>query len=102
VKSGKAKAIGVSKFNTDYVRHSHAYLESVHGITPASNQVGFNLLHRQPERNGMLDACRELNVTILPILPLAEGVLTGKYRVGGQEYGSWHPRPTGCGPTAAS
>ena len=34
----------------------------------------------------MLAACRELGVTILPILPLAEGVLTGKYRVGGQEH----------------
>ncbi|MBM0202643.1 aldo/keto reductase [Micromonospora sp. STR1s_5] len=59
----------------------------MHGITLASNQVGFNLLHRHPETNGMLAACRELGVTILPILPLAEGVLTGKYRVGGQEYG---------------
>jgi aryl-alcohol dehydrogenase-like predicted oxidoreductase len=87
VKSGKAIAIGVSNFSTDYLRHSYAYLNSVHGITLASNQVGFNLLHRQPETNGMLAACRELGVTILPILPLAEGVLTGKYRVGGQEYG---------------
>lgn len=86
VKSGKAKAIGVSNFSTEYLRHSHAYLRGTHGITLASNQVGFNLLHRQPETNGMLAACRELGVTILPILPLAEGVLTGKYRVGGQEH----------------
>lgn len=87
VKSGKARAVGVSNFSTDYLRHSHAYLESVHGIPLASSQVGFNLLHRQPERNGMLTLCKELGVTILPILPLAEGVLTGKYRVGGQEHG---------------
>ncbi len=87
VKSGKAKAIGVSNFSTEYLRHSYEYLASVHGITLASNQIGFNLLHRHPETNGMLAACRELGVTILPILPLAEGVLTGKYRVGGQEYG---------------
>jgi aryl-alcohol dehydrogenase-like predicted oxidoreductase len=87
MKSGKARAIGVSNFSTAYLRHSYTYLKSEHGITLASNQVGFNLLHRQPEANGMLAACRELGVTILPILPLAEGVLTGKYRVGGQEYG---------------
>jgi aryl-alcohol dehydrogenase-like predicted oxidoreductase len=87
VKSGKAKAIGVSNFSTDYLRHSYDYLKSVHSIPLASSQVGFNLLHRQPETNGMLAACRELDVTILPILPLAEGVLTGKYRVGGREYG---------------
>lgn len=91
VKSGKAKAIGVSNFSTDYLRHSYTYLQSVHGVTLASNQVGFNLLHRHPERNGMLAACRELGVTILPILPLAEGVLTGKYRVGGQEHGGQGP-----------
>ncbi|MDQ1203865.1 aldo/keto reductase [Microbacterium sp. SORGH_AS_0862] len=88
VKSGKAKAVGVSNFSTDYLRYSYSYLWSVHGVRLASSQVGFNLLHRHPETNGMLDACRELGVTILPILPLAEGVLTGKYRAGGQEYGS--------------
>ena len=86
VKSGKVKAVGVSNFSTGYMRHSHEYLAKQHGITLASNQVGFNLLHRHPESNGMLTACRELGVTILPILPLAEGVLTGKYRVGGPEY----------------
>ncbi|MFQ1000896.1 aldo/keto reductase [Modestobacter sp. SSW1-42] len=91
VKSGKAKAIGVSNFSTDYLRHSYTYLQSVHGVTLASNQVGFNLLHRHPERNGMLAACRELGVTSLPILPLAEGVLTGKFRVGGQEHGGQGP-----------
>lgn len=87
VHSGKAKAIGVSNFSTQYLRHSYEYLASVHGIELASNQVAYNLLHRHPETNGMLAACRELGVTILPILPLAEGVLTGKYRVGGLEYG---------------
>jgi aryl-alcohol dehydrogenase-like predicted oxidoreductase len=87
VTSGKARAIGVSNFTTDYLQHAHRYLSSVHGIALASNQVAFHLLHRHPENNGMLAACRELNVSILPILPLAEGVLTGKYRVGGQEYG---------------
>jgi aryl-alcohol dehydrogenase-like predicted oxidoreductase len=86
VASGKAKAIGVSNFSTDYLRHALDYLDSVHGLPIASNQVGFNLLHRHPERNGMLALCRERGVTILPILPLAEGVLAGKYRVGGQEY----------------
>ena len=29
----------------------------------AANQVEYSLLHRQPETNGVLDACRELGVT---------------------------------------
>ena len=91
VKSGKARAIGVSNFSTDYLRHAYTYLKSVHSIPLASNQVAFNLLHRQPESNGMLALCRDLVVTILPILPLAEGVLTGKYRFGGQAHGGQGP-----------
>lgn len=91
VTSGKAKAIGVSNVSTAYLRHCHAYLASVHGIPLASTQVGYNLLHRHPERNGMLDLCRELGVSVLPILPLAEGVLTGTYRVGGQDFGGQGP-----------
>lgn len=91
VTSGKAKAIGVSNFSTDDLRHAYDYLRAAHGITLASTQVGYNLLHRHPERNGMLALCRELGVAILPILPLAEGVLTGKYRIGGQDFGGQGP-----------
>ncbi|WP_207710172.1 aldo/keto reductase [Clostridium chromiireducens] len=36
----------------------------------------------------MLTACEELGVTLIAILPLAEGVLTGKYRVGGNSHPS--------------
>jgi aryl-alcohol dehydrogenase-like predicted oxidoreductase len=36
----------------------------------------------------MLTACEELDVALIAILPLAEGVLTGKYRVGGESYPS--------------
>jgi aryl-alcohol dehydrogenase-like predicted oxidoreductase len=53
-----------------------------------SNQVNYSLLHRSPEENGVLDACRELGVTLIAYTPLASGALTGKYRPGGQ-------RPTG-------
>jgi aryl-alcohol dehydrogenase-like predicted oxidoreductase len=45
----------------------------------ASNQVKFNLLDRAPERSGLLQACQELNVTLIAYSPLAQGLLTGKY-----------------------
>jgi aryl-alcohol dehydrogenase-like predicted oxidoreductase len=40
------------------------------------------LLRRFPETNGVLKSCRELNVTMIAYAPLAEGILTGKYRGG--------------------
>jgi aryl-alcohol dehydrogenase-like predicted oxidoreductase len=39
-------------------------------------------LHRQPETDGVLDACRELGVTLIAYQPLASGALTGKYAAG--------------------
>ena len=48
----------------------------------ASNQVEYSLLHRQPEVDGVLDACRELGVTLIAYQPLASGALTGRYAGG--------------------
>jgi aryl-alcohol dehydrogenase-like predicted oxidoreductase len=45
-------------------------------IPLAANEVYYNLLHRQPEVNGVLDACRELNVALVAFFPLASGRLT--------------------------
>src|SRR5438270_116454 len=49
------------------------------GIPLASNQVEYSLLHRKPEVDGVLDACRELGITLIAFSPLAGGALTGKY-----------------------
>ena len=37
---------------------------------------------RRPEVNGVLDACRELGVTLIAYMPLAMGALSGKYGEG--------------------
>jgi len=60
------------------MRHAHATLAE-RGIPLASNQVEYSLLHRQPETDGVLDACQELGVTLIAYTPLAGGLLTGKY-----------------------
>jgi aryl-alcohol dehydrogenase-like predicted oxidoreductase len=86
VEAGKIKAVGVSNYSADQMRAAHAVLAR-RGIPLASNQVEYSLLHRQPEVNGMLDACRELGVTLIAYQPLAGGALTGKYKAG--------DRPTG-------
>lgn len=78
VEAGKVTAVGVSNYSSDQMREAHAALGR-RGIPLASNQVEYSLLHRQPETNGVLEACRELGVTLIAYTPLAGGLLTGKY-----------------------
>jgi aryl-alcohol dehydrogenase-like predicted oxidoreductase len=78
VQAGKIKAVGVSNYSAAQMRAAHAALAQ-RGIPLASNQVEYSLLHRQPEANGVLEACRELGVTLIAYTPLAGGMLTGKY-----------------------
>ena len=75
---GKIKAIGVSNFSADQMRLAHEVLKS-RGLSLSSNQVQYSLLHRDPENNGILSACKELGITLIAYMPLAMGALTGKY-----------------------
>jgi aryl-alcohol dehydrogenase-like predicted oxidoreductase len=78
--AGRIRAIGVSNFRVGELREAHAVLAR-RGVPLASNQVHYSLLHRSPEVDGVLDACRELGVTLLAYSPLEQGLLTGKYSV---------------------
>ena len=78
VAAGKVRAVGVSNFSAAQMRTAHRVLQS-RGVPLASNQVQYSLLHRKPEVDGVLDACRELGVTLIAYMPLASGALTGKY-----------------------
>lgn len=78
VEAGKVRAVGVSNFSAEEMRLAHAELAK-RGIPLASNQVQYSLLHRKPEVDGVLDACRELGITLIAYSPLAMGALTGKY-----------------------
>lgn len=68
VEAGKVKAVGVSNYSAEQMRIAHAALAR-RGIPLASNQVEYSLLHRQPEVDGVLDACRELAVTLTAYTP---------------------------------
>jgi aryl-alcohol dehydrogenase-like predicted oxidoreductase len=78
VQAGKVRAVGLSNYSAAEMRLAHAELAR-RGIPLASNQVQYSSLHRAPEVNGVLQACRELGVTLLAYSPLAMGALTGKY-----------------------
>ncbi len=79
VREGKIRAVGVSNFNVKQMRIAHTRLAR-YGIPLTSNQVHYSLLHRKPEKNGVLAACRELDVALIAYSPLEQGLLTGKFR----------------------
>ncbi|HLI08945.1 MAG TPA: aldo/keto reductase [Ktedonobacteraceae bacterium] len=80
VRSGKVRAVGVSNYNVKQMQRAAARLAR-HDIPLASNQVHYSLLHRKPEQNGVLAACKQMNVALIAYSPLEQGLLTGKFRV---------------------
>lgn len=78
VQDGLVRAVGVSNYNFDQMRRAHETLAGL-GVPLASNQVEYSLLDRKVEREGLLNACHELGVTLIAYSPLAKGALTGKY-----------------------
>jgi aryl-alcohol dehydrogenase-like predicted oxidoreductase len=78
VEAGKIRTVGVSNFNPARMRRAHAALQK-RGLPLAVNQVQYSLLHRDIERNGVLETAKELGVTITAYTPVARGLLTGKY-----------------------
>ena len=78
IEAGLTRAVGVSNYDLPQMQRAQAALAR-RGVALASNQVEYSLLHREPERNGVLNACRELGVALIAYSPLAMGMLTGKY-----------------------
>jgi aryl-alcohol dehydrogenase-like predicted oxidoreductase len=80
VAAGKVREIGCSNFNADQLREAKAVAGNGPSFVSVQNQ--FSLLDRSPERDGVLAACEELGMSLLPFYPLANGLLTGKVRPG--------------------
>jgi len=78
VEAGKIRSVGVSNFSAERMRRAHAALEK-RGLPLAVNQMEYSLLNRKIERDGVLQAAKEMGVTIIAYTPLASGVLSGKY-----------------------
>lgn len=82
VKAGKVREIGCSNFSAAQLQ------EAEHAVAPGaarfvSLQNEYSLLHREPEGD-VLAECTALGLGFLPYFPLANGLLTGKYRKGQQ------------------
>jgi aryl-alcohol dehydrogenase-like predicted oxidoreductase len=81
VKSGKVREIGCSNFSVEQLREAEAATETG-AARFVSVQNEYSLFHREPGRNGILAECAALGIAFLPYFPLANGLLTGKYRKG--------------------
>ncbi|HEX6574240.1 MAG TPA: aldo/keto reductase, partial [Gemmatimonadaceae bacterium] len=78
VKEGKVREIGCSNFNVDQLHEADV------AVAPdcarfVSVQNEYSLLHRDPGK-GLLQECAALGIAFIPYFPLANGMLTGKYR----------------------
>ena len=78
VQAGKIKTVGVSNYSAKRMRAAHAALAR-RGVPLVANQMQYNLLDRRIESNGVMDACKELGITLIAYSPLAQGLLSGKF-----------------------
>lgn len=88
-KSGQIKTIGVSNHNLAEIKRANEIL-GAEGIRVSAVQNHFSLLHRSSEKAGILDYCRENDITFYAYMVLEQGALTGRYD-------TEHPFPNGTG-----
>jgi aryl-alcohol dehydrogenase-like predicted oxidoreductase len=80
VNAGKVREIGCSNFSADQLREAEeATREGAARFASVQNE--YSLLHREPEGD-VLPECERLGIAFIPYFPLANGLLTGKYRRG--------------------
>jgi aryl-alcohol dehydrogenase-like predicted oxidoreductase len=82
VRAGKALYIGVSEWRAEQIREGKRLADEL-GVPLVSNQPQYSALYRVIEAE-VIPTCRELGLSQIVFSPLAQGVLTGKYRPGEQ------------------
>ena len=72
IAAGKVRYFGLSEASAQTIRRAHA-------VQPlAAVQSEYSLWTRDPEQNGVLATCEELEIGFVPFSPLGAGFLTGK------------------------
>jgi aryl-alcohol dehydrogenase-like predicted oxidoreductase len=80
VRQGKALYIGVSEWTAEQLRAGHELARDL-GIHLVSNQPQYSMLWRVIESD-VVPACEDLGIAQIVWSPVAQGVLTGKYKPG--------------------
>jgi aryl-alcohol dehydrogenase-like predicted oxidoreductase len=71
---GKIRYLGLSEVSSRTLRRAHA----VHPISAV--QMEYSPFDLDVEKEGLLDACRELGVSLVAYGPLAKGMITAQYK----------------------
>jgi aryl-alcohol dehydrogenase-like predicted oxidoreductase len=82
VHSGRAHYIGVSEWTAEEIRAAHALAQELR-IPLVSSQPQYSMLWRVIEAE-VVPTCEELGIGQIVWSPIAQGVLTGKYRPGAE------------------
>jgi len=80
VRQGKALYIGVSEWTADQIREGHKLAQNL-GIQLISSQPQYSMLWRVIEAE-VVPTCRELGISQIVWSPMAQGVLSAKYKPG--------------------
>ena len=75
IQAGKVKHFGLSESSADLIRRAHA----VQPVTALQSE--YSIWWTEIEENGILAACEELGIGLVPYSPLGRGYLTGKVDV---------------------
>ncbi len=81
VRSGRALYVGISNYPADATRRAAQILRSL-GTPCIIHQPRYNMLQREPEREGVFDALAHEGMGSIVYSPLAQGLLTDKYLSG--------------------
>ena len=79
--------LGVSNHNLAEIRQADAILKA-HGLKLSAVQNHYSLTNRSSEDSGILEYCRENDITFFAYMVLEQGALSGKYD-------TKHPMPEG-------
>lgn len=77
-KSGKIGRIGLSNHNLAEIKEA-AEILGAEGLKIAAIQNHYSLLNRSSETSGILDYCKENDITFFSYMVLEQGALSGKY-----------------------
>jgi len=81
VRSGKALYAGISNYPHDAAEYAYKYLAE-HDVPCLLHQVKYNMMHRVPETDNLLEQAKAAGSGLIAFSPLAQGVLTDRYLTG--------------------
>ena len=78
VRSGKALYAGISNYPHEAPEYAYKYLAE-HDVPCLLHQVKYNMMHRVPETDNLLEQAKAAGSGLIAFSPLAQGVLTDRY-----------------------